>query len=755
MYQTFINGSYSCPIMILIVAEKPKVALKIASSLGKPEKLKRNDAPYYVVGDIVVAPAVGHLYKLKNAVPFSDYPLFEVKWIPIEVAYAKGYIKNLEFLAKKANVFVNACDYDVEGSVIGYNALRFACQADISESKRMRYSTLTAPELKAAFQNMEEPGYTMIEAGLARHELDWIWGMNTSKALSTSLKAAVGQFKLLSAGRVQTPTLIFLDKREREIEEFVPEPYWEVVITFEKDGITVQAKYPERLKTEEEAKKIYEACLDGKGIVTGLNKRKKKRPPPIPMDLGLLQGECWKNFRLSPKDTQSLAQGLYEMGVISYPRTGSQKLPPRLNFKGILEGLEQNPHYTHFAQEILKTKLVSTQGKKDDPAHPAIHPTGEQPKKLTAALEKVYDLVVRRFIAGFAPVSVYESTKVEITVGEYPFYAQGNVTVEEGWLRYYGKYAKISEEVLPDLEKGEELRVTPEILSKETKPPPRYNPASAVKMMEKLGIGTKATRAQIVDILYSRGYVDGKQIEVTPLGRKTVEALKKNCPQIASVKLTRHFEKEMDDIYEGKKERDNVIEEAREELTEIFAKFKEKEVEIGKTIYVGLKETLDKENVVGTCPECGSPLRIIRSRKTKKRFVGCSNYPKCSRAYPLPQKGKVTPTEEACECGAPLVKVGGRKFCLNPDCETRAKEEIVGVCPECGANLRLIHSMKTGKRFVGCSNYPKCKRSYPLPQRGNITFLEEHCECGAPLIVMGKKKEKQCIDPNHAVIAQK
>ncbi len=735
--------------MILIVAEKPKVALKIATSLGKPEKKKKNDALYYEVNDIIVAPAVGHLYKLKNAVPFSDYPLFDVKWVPNLETYAKGYIKNLETLAKKADVFVNACDYDIEGSVIGYNALRFACKADIQKSKRMRYSTLTTPELKAAFENMEEPGYTMIEAGLARHELDWMWGMNTSKALSTSLKAAVGQFKLLSAGRVQTPTLVFLEKREEEIEEFVPEPYWEVIIEFEKEGIKVQAKYPERLNSEEDAKKIYEGCLNKKGVVTALDKRKKKRPPPVPMDLGLLQGECWKNFRLSPQNTQSLAQGLYEMGVISYPRTSSQKLPHTLNFRGIVEGLSQNSEYKTFAQEILRTKLTPVQGKKEDPAHPAIHPTGEQPKKLTGPLQKVYDLVVKRFFAGFASVSVYESTKVEITVGEYPFYAQGNVTVEEGWLRYYQEYAKITEEPLPNLQEGEELSVTPQILSKETKPPPRYNPASVVKTMEKLGIGTKATRAQILDILYERGYVEGKLIEVTALGRKTVEALKKNCPQIASVRLTRHFEKEMDEIYEGKKKREEVVSEAREELKTIFKEFKAKESEIGKVIYEGLKETTDKKSIVGKCPECGSPLRIIRSRQTKKQFVGCSNYPNCKTSYPLPQRGKVTPTEEVCACGAPLVKISGRNYCLNPKCETHAQEEVkVGICPECGGNLRLIYSRKTGKRFVGCSNYPNCRKSYPLPQKGKVSFLEEKCECGAPIIVMGK--QKRCIDPKHA-----
>ncbi|MBU7015497.1 MAG: DNA topoisomerase I [Theionarchaea archaeon] len=737
-------------MMILIVAEKPKVALKIASALGKPEKKKKNNAPYYVVGDIVVAPAVGHLYHLKSAVPFRDYPVFDVEWVPTDVAYAKSYVKNLQFLAKDADEFVNACDYDVEGSVIGYNALRFACKADISQSRRMRYSTLTTTELASAFDSLEPPGFAMIDAGLARHELDWIWGMNVSKALSSSLKTAVGQFKLLSAGRVQTPTLVFLEKREREIAGFISEPYWEVIIEFQKDGIPVQAKYPQRLTTEEEAQRIYQECLGATGVVTDLDQKKKTRNPPIPMDLGLLQSECWKNFRYTPQTTQKLAQGLYEMGAISYPRTASQKLPAKLDFKRILKGLSGSPQYATFASEIMQTALVSAQGRKDDPAHPAIHPTGDQPKKLTAPMHKVYDLIVKRFFAGFADPSVYQSTKVEITVGEHPFLTQGNITVKDGWLRYYRDYAKIVEEPLPHLEKGEEVEVTPQVLSKETKPPPRYNPASAVKMMEKLGIGTKATRAQIIDILYERGYITEKQIEVTPLGEKTVEALTKDCPQIVSVRLTRHFEKEMDEIYEGKKEKDAVITEAQKELTGIFEKFKEKEAEIGKIIYEGLKETLDRENVVGTCPLCGEKLRIIRSKKTRKRFVGCSGYPNCTHSYPLPQKGKVAPTEEVCECGAPLVKISGRTYCLNPSCESHANnQEIVGICPACGKDLKLIYSKKTGKRFVGCSGYPACTRSYPLPQRGNVTFLNEKCECGAPLIILGKKKEKQCIDPKH------
>ena len=658
--------------MILILAEKPNVANKIANSLGKPVQKKNRKVSYYVIEDknIVVASAVGHMYSLRQARPVDDYPFFDYSWVPVykydeKSKYVKDYETTLKKLAKECDEFINACDYDTEGSVIGYNALRFACRTDPKKAKRMKFSTLTENELREAFANLHSPNFPMIESGLTRHELDWIWGINTSKALSSSIERTIGKFIMLSAGRVQTPTLYFLVRREKEIRAFNPEIYYELFILFEKDRIEVKAIYDQRLK-KEEAEKIKKDCEGKDGIVNEIRKTKRTIRPPIPMDLGILQSECYKNFGFSPKNTQKIAQSLYESGLISYPRTSSQKLPKTIDFKGILKNLKKA---YPLAEEILERgKFVPTQGKKEDPAHPAIYPTGEL-KKIYGNEKKVYDLIVHRFISHFSENAVKESIRADIKVDKYIFVARGIRTIKEGWLRYYGMYTKSEDKILPDLSKGEMISIDDIVIEeKETKPPPRYNPASVIKEMEKLGIGTKATRASILDILYNRIYIKGTQIEVTELGETIINTLERYCQDIISVKLTRHFEKEMETVYQGDAQREEIIKEAKTKLTTIFKDFRNKEDEIGKEIAEAFIKTEKNNNIIGKCPECGEDLRIITSKKTRKRFVGCSNYPKCKNSFPLPQRGKIANTKKICECGYPILRIGRWQFCINPQC---------------------------------------------------------------------------------------
>ena len=580
--------------------------------------------------------------------------------------YVKTYETTLKKLSKDCDEFVNACDYDTEGSVIGYNALRFACGAELAQTKRMKFSTLTKDDLKKAFETLDSPNTPMIESGLTRHELDWIWGINTSKALSTSARHTLRRFIMLSAGRVQTPTLSFLVQREREIRAFTPETYYEIFILFEKDGMEVRAKFPDRLGEKQESERIKKDCDGKNGTVVAVKKKKRSITPPIPMDLGILQSECYKNFKFSPKRTQKIAQSLYEAGVISYPRTSSQKLPKSIDFKGILRRLKNE---YPLADEILrKGKFTPIQGKKKDPAHPAIHPTGEL-KKVAGAEKKVYDLIVHRFISHFGERAVKESIRAEIKVDVHIFLARGIRTVKKGWLRYYGDYVKSEDKPLPDLIEGEEVQIDEVVVEeKETTPPPRYNPASVIKEMEKLGIGTKATRAATVDRLYNRNYIKGGRIEVTELGERIINTLERYCKEIISVKLTRHFENEMERVYQEKAERREIIEEAKTKLTKIFKEFRSNEEKIGKEIAEAFRITQQNKNTLGTCPKCGGELRIVRSKKTGKRFVGCSNYPKCTNSFPLPQRGTVTLTKKLCECGYPIVRIGRWRFCINSNC---------------------------------------------------------------------------------------
>lgn len=705
----------------LIIAEKPNVARKIAYALAERKPIRKTigKVPYYEFTrdgkKVIVAPAVGHLFSLAPKEKTYGYPVFDIDWVPVYVAekgksYTKDYIKALKELAKQADEFVVACDYDTEGEVIGYTALKYACGVDPSKAKRMKFSALTKKDLLKAWYNLEPTiNFGMADAGIARHVLDWYWGVNLSRALSSAIRKASGKWIVLSTGRVQGPTLKFLVEREREIANFVPTPYWVIKMILEKNGQQYTAVYEkDRIFNEEEAKKIVEEAKKGPAFVEKIEVKQQQRNPPHPFDLGTLQREAYSAFGYSPKKTLEIAQSLYEKSFISYPRTSSQKLPENLNYQYIIQNLAKIPDYKPHAHELLgKGVLKPVEGKKDDPAHPAIYPTGELPKPgdLSKDEQNLYDLIVRRFLAAFADPAVRESMKVIINSNNHRFILSGSRTIKEGWLKIYGKYVKFDEVLLPKFEEGERVKVIQiKREKKKTKPPARYSPASVIKKMEDLGIGTKATRAQILETLYSRGYIEGKkQIKVTPLGMKVIEALENNVPDIISVELTKEFEEKMEQIMQKKVSKEKVIEESKETLVKILKEFKQKEKEIGKKLLETFVESQkNKENkkrastkeltaeeeesikksaekrediiIVGKCPKCGGDLVVKYNRKTGKRFVGCSSWPNCNVTYPLLQRGEIIPTGKTCpECGnAPIVKIKERnreyEVCLDMNC---------------------------------------------------------------------------------------
>ena len=717
----------------LIIAEKPNVARKIAYALAERKPIRKSigKVPYYELTrdgkKIIVAPAVGHLFSLAPKEKTYGYPVFDIHWVPVYVAekgksYTKDYIKALKELAKRADEFVVACDYDTEGEVIGYTALKYACGVDPSKAKRMRFSALTKKDLIRAWYNLEPTiNFGMADAGIARHILDWYWGVNLSRALSSSLRKTSGKWVVLSTGRVQGPTLKFLVDREREIRDFVPIPYWVIKMILEKNGEQYTATYEkDRIFDEEEAKRIVEEAKKGPAFVENVEVEQRQRYPPHPFDLGTLQREAYSAFKYSPKKTLDIAQRLYERAIISYPRTSSQKLPKNLNYKNIIQNLAKIQEYKPHAHELLgKGILKPVEGKKDDPAHPAIYPTGEIPKpgELTKEEQNLYDLIVRRFLATFADPAIRESVKVIINSNNHHFILSGSRTIKEGWLKIYGKYVKFDEIILPKFVKGETINVLQiKREKKKTKPPARYSPASIIKKMEDLGIGTKATRAQILETLYSRGYIEGKRtIKVTPLGIKVVEALESNVPDIISVELTREFEQKMEEIIQRKLTKEKVIEDSKKTLIKILKEFKNKESEIGAKLLetflntqknnkktkqksknakeltaeeeTHIKQEVEKDEkkkaeiIVGKCPKCGGNLVVRYNRKTGKRFVGCSNWPKCNVTYPLLQRGKIIPTGKTCpECGnAPIVKIKERyreyEVCLDMNCNKNRKKK--------------------------------------------------------------------------------
>jgi len=678
----------------LIVCEKPAAAAKIASALAGAE-LKRGDfngVPYYEFErdsrKMVVVPALGHLFTLKNLKPMRDYPVFDVDWVPTYKADRKAkrtkvFIEAIKELARDATDYVSACDYDIEGSVIAANILRYLCGEEaIKRAKRMKFSTLTAEDLRAAYEKlMPRLDFESIDAGIARHILDWYWGMNVSLAISTAVKAVEQRFAKLSAGRVQTPTLKILADKEKEIRAFKPEPFWVLSIILKLDERDIIAEHKiTRFFDRQEAERALAACKGKPAKISAIQTRQYRRLPPVPFDLGSLQSEAYRCFGYAPLRTQQIAQSLYQAALISYPRTSSQKLPATIGYAKMIEHLgEISKNYKTFARELLSLpELKPNEGEKIDPAHPSIYPTGEMPDKLTGAYQKLYDLIVRRFFSVFGKPALVEGMRVELDVGGQPFFIHGRRILEEGWMKYYEPYSATEEIVLPQLKEGEELEVSEvRFEEKQTQPPPRYNPASIIKEMEARNLGTKSTRASILQNIYERGYIFGDQITVTDLGAEVIDSLLKYCPEIASEQLTARFEREMEEIQEGKRNKDEVISEARDELDNILKKFKQHEIEIGKQLAESYRATCLKQRTFGRCPVCGGDLKLTVSRSTHKRFVGCSNYPRCSVSFPLPQVGMIICLGEACKlCGAPMIQInraGAKPYrmCVDPKCPTK------------------------------------------------------------------------------------
>lgn len=361
-------------------------------------------------------------------------------------------------------------------------------------------------------------------------------------------------------------------------------------------------------------------------------------------------------------DVSTSTKNFIANGVVihncSYPRTSSQKLPPKIGYKKIMKKLKKQKKYSELSQKLLKRGyLKPNNGKKKDPAHPAVFPTGLRPKKINKDQQKLYDLIVKRFFSTFADPAIREKMKVTIQVEGENFISQGVRTIEKNWMNFYKPYARFKEQALPPVKKGQNVKNKElELLEKETQPPNRYSQSSILKKMESLSLGTKATRSTILQTLYDRNYITDRSIRVTELGKSVAKALENNCPEIISVELTKQFEEDMEKIREGKEDREKVIQQAKKTLKKILKEFKEKEKEIGKELLEGVKKSMEEERNIGKC-KCGGDLMIRRSRKGK-RFVGCSNYPECTETFSLPQNGKLKVLKEKCNgCGLPVIKV--------------------------------------------------------------------------------------------------
>lgn len=669
----------------MIIAEKPSVANRLASALGggaEKRKQGEDNISYYEIdtkeGKIFVAAAVGHLFTIKQTGSERGYPVLNIEWAPSysvgkKSAHTEAYLDTLKELAKQSQKFINACDFDLEGTVIGTNIIKYLNKGKTDgNSARMKFSTTTTEDLLDSYKNQTKLDLNNFYAGETRHMLDWLWGINLSRALTyavhgQSLKNA------LSIGRVQGPSLAILVKREKEILKFVPKPFWRLFAMIE----SVQF---ENTRGDIFDKKAAEAAFEHTKVqkngatVESVETKEQAVSPYPPFDLTALQIEASRAIHLDPSITLAIAQSLYEKAYISYPRTSSQKLPPGLGLPKIIQALAKNPTYSTLAGKLVHEKRFKPlEGAKTDAAHPAIFPTGIMPNDLNATESRLYDMIVRRFLAVFAENAIVARAKVVVVIGGEKYAAAGSSILKRGWLEYY-TFAKIDEKMLPEFKQGKNVKVADiELKPLQTQPPKRFTKAGLISELEKRNLGTKATRASIIDTLFRRRYLEGAtNITATKFGISVYDTLETNAKMIVDETTTEKLEEDMDKISKGEKTEEEVIAEGKEMLLEALKEFDKNKEQIATAMKMGLHQS----NVLGKCPKDGGDLVIRRSR-FGKQFVACANYPKCTNTYSLPQNALILPTGNTCEhCKTPFIKVirkGKRPFemDLDPSCVTK------------------------------------------------------------------------------------
>ena len=699
--------------MRLIITEKNNSAKKIADilSAGTAKDDSTYKVPFYTwsdsEGEHRTVGLKGHVMGVAFPDEYSNWQqtdlhdLIDAKLIPEPTD--KNVVKAVRKLAKEADSVVIATDFDREGELIGHEALQQAMESNpkivdgvIEERpavKRARYSALTKDEIERAFSELDDLSYELAYAGAARQDIDLIWGATLTRAVSLATRRFGSNF--LSVGRVQSPTLGLVVERELERRAHVPKPFWEVFAKFEHPDGSFEAHHATDKFWDEAEANAALAGTKSPGVVKDVTARKNSRKPPTPLNTTAFTTDASSRLGITPASAMRIAEDLYMDGFISYPRTDNTVYPKSLNTRELVQQMVRIPEFEAGAF-VLEGPMEPTRGKKETTDHPPIYPTqaiypgalDEGPKR------RVYELVVRRFIATFAPPMISESTRADIEAGSESYFVRGSVVVDPGFARIY-TYARSSDEEIPKLEVGQELALDgdPWSVAKETQPPSRISQGKLIELMEERGLGTKATRADIIQKLYDRGYVYSNPPIPSETGIAMYKAFKEYVPRMATPEMTAELERDMDLIASGEMTKDAVLAESREMLHGTTKEMQDQSEDLAKVVWAGM----DEDKFLGPCEVCeekgrtvhedGSPnrLRVIDMRGGK-RFWGCEGYNRddpehpdsCGNSGPLPGRGyELWRLEErcsVCETRPRLTVKGFRgrpwKLCLNDDCPT-------------------------------------------------------------------------------------
>ena len=685
--------------------------LVIVESPTKGNTIKRFLGPEYRV-----LASYGHIRDLpENKFGIDVKNDFKPEYVVIPKA--KKTIQILKNEVGKASLILISTDPDREGEAIAYH-LSFLLKLNGQKPyQRIVFHEITKSAIEEALKNPRKIDMNLVDAQQTRRVLDRIVGYKLSPFLWK--KVARG----LSAGRVQSVVVRLVVERGKEIQNFIPQEYWTIVahlkklvetgslptefqtILLKKDGNVIPKL---GIKNKKEAEKIVKDLKGAEYKVINIEKKEIKRNPLPPFTTSMLQQEAWRRFKWPAKFTMRIAQQLYETGKITYHRTDSLNLSDLSLFaakKFIINEYGKN----YWAGFLRKYKA---KGRVQE-AHEAIRPTypNKTPEILKSKLEnnqfKLYDLIWRRFIACQMSQAIFDSTVVDISAENYTFRTTGQVLKFDGFLKVYP--LKFEENELPLLEMNEVLDLIKLIPSQHfTQPPPRYNEATLIKILEQNGIGRPSTYAPIISVIQERNYIEKdeqKRFRPTEIGTVVNNLLVKHFPKIVDIKFTAEMEENLDEIAQGKRKWIKVV---KEFYTPFEENLKKKYQEVSK-------KDITEIPTEKICPKCGAPL-LIRLGKFG-RFYACSRFPKCKYTESL-------------------------------------KENTLGIkCPKCLSADRqdkegeiVEKRTKKGKIFYGCSNWPKCDFALwdkPVRQAQGGPTGEKCPKCGS-LLVETKRKQVKC-----------
>jgi DNA topoisomerase-1 len=675
--------------MQLIIAEKSTAAETIAKNLAETKIRIQDFGPVKVWytqingEETVVMPLKGHIKNVRYPETFRKWNEETLmKMIDAKLVYyptAEDNIAVIKKFAKKADKVIIATDYDTEGESIGFEAIDVVREENTkSKVYRSVFSSLTTKELSEAFKNLQKPNKDLSDSADARREIDLILGAVLTRFISLAAERLGNSF--LSIGRVQTPTLAIIVARDSERRAFKPEKYWRFTATIQTKDAEFLAEYKDgKVFDEKTAEKLRKTKNEKKAVIDKVDMKKRRMPPPKPFNTtAFLRSAAAIGF--SVPNAMRIVQGLYMKGYVSYPRTDSEAYPPTLDLKEILNELRNSSLYSKAVSEILKKPLNPTKGK-EAKDHPPIHPVKLPNEKLNPQEARIFDLISRRFLATLSDESEEEIISIKLDIKGNEFTAKGSRILVPGWRSVY-IFSKYEENILPEIKKGEILKISKiDEIEDFTTPPGNYSQGAILKIMEDLNLGTKATRPEILKKLMERRYISASRTLIpSEVAFAVIENMQKVSNEITGAELTATLEKEMKLVEEGQKKKAEVVNESRDMLRKVLKNLQSKRKEIKELMHKALLQ----QYIFGTCPKSGGKLKLVVSKKSHKRFVGCSDYPKCHFGMPLPQSGYFFISPQSCpKCGIHMIEWHAKEskrtyiFCVNPACKVEKKEKAI------------------------------------------------------------------------------